>query len=464
MIKTFGQRVTEREEGMLRPIHFTRATTMDQRTGDGRMLHSAGGGTRELPITLQGKWVDGPGHEGAVPIGRIDQIAFHDDGRVEEWGWLIDDENGRTAATYVRTKVMRTSSTDLADVEAEMNIDLEKMALLIDMKKWNIIAHTIVSKPAFNLTESDLDEITASWTPGDEMLECEFDEYVISNWEPPSELAASLATAPVVMPYDDFFIPESDKPHKIIVDADGRVYGHLAEWGKPHRGIIDRLVTAPRPRDGYASFNHPGPLTERGQVGTGPIFLVGGHGKRSLVGLTREEIDDALGGVENAWADVRVTEGRHGPWVSGRVRPGVSEEMIHAARCSHISGHWLGDKLVAIPSVNVPAFEPGLGFSAFASLDANGDVLELVASFRPTERPDPDDVLAEKISEKTADKLWVRLGGGIVTNAQPITFTLPATATGVAEATVTPGPIEDDGTVPLSVDLDLLAVELSLDD
>ena len=45
--------------------------------------------------------------------------------------------------------------------------------------------------------------------------------------------------------------------------------------------------------------------------------------------------------VENAWCDVRVSEGVHGPWVSGRLRPGLSDETIYAVRASHISGHWV---------------------------------------------------------------------------------------------------------------------------
>ena len=42
----------------------------------------------------------------------------------------------------------------------------------------------------------------------------------------------------------------------------------------------------------------------------------------------------------------------------------LSDAQLYAARASHISGHWIGDKLVAITSVNVPGFLPGAGFSA----------------------------------------------------------------------------------------------------
>jgi hypothetical protein len=238
--------------------------------------------------------------------------------------------------------------------------------------------------PAFPNASAELtEELTAALVPSDVELTVDCPWTVEYAPVPQAELVASAATT---VPYDDYFIPESDEPHKIIVDAECRVYGNLAMWGQPHRGFMDRLVTAPRPREAYREFNHPGPLTERGQVGTGPIFLLGGHAKKTLRGLTPEQITEAMGGVENAWADVRVSEGRHGPWVSGRLRPGLTDEQIHAARCSHISGHWIGDQLVAIASVSTPGFLPGAGF-AFA--DEAGDVLELVASMPATAEAQP---------------------------------------------------------------------------
>jgi hypothetical protein len=86
-----------------------------------------------------------------------------------------------------------------------------------------------------------------------------------------------------------------------------------------------------------------------------------------------------------------VIEGRFGPWLSGRVRPGVSDEVLYAARASRISGHWVGDALRAIVSVNVPAFNvPGSGLAdtgTFATFGADGELLEMVASFPPERQP-----------------------------------------------------------------------------
>jgi hypothetical protein len=149
------------------------------------------------------------------------------------------------------------------------------------------------------------------------------------------------------------------------------------------------VSASPLPRDGYASFNKPGVLTDKGIVPTGPIMAYGGHRKAN----GRVELVDAYGGIENAWADVRIIEGKLGPWVSGIVRPGTSPETVYAARASRISGHWLGNKLKAIVSVNAEAYDvPGpdedlvLSAGDHFAFRTVGEELELVASLGA---PDP---------------------------------------------------------------------------
>jgi hypothetical protein len=375
MERSFGTRRKRKPEGMLREVHWPSMGRMDQRTTDGRMLLSDGGGTRHLPQTFFFQFAQSAfGHEGAVPVGRVDQVIFHEDGNIEGWGWLVDTEAGRDAALHIRTKMQRTNSLDLGDVKAKVDLD-DDWNLLIDFVAWNIAGTTGVGKPAFADARMELTpETTAAFFDETGPLEVEHDEWRIGFELKVPELTASAADT---VPWGDFNIPESDVPHKILVDAEGRVFGHLAQWDDPHRSSVDRLRFCPRPTKGYSEFNHPGPLTENGQVGTGPIFLCGGHPQQSMRGKTAAQINQAYGGTENTWADVRVSEGFHGPWVSGRVRPGLDDDKLYAARASHISGHWLGDDLVAIVSVNVPGFRPGAGFAAVE----DGRVVELVASF-----------------------------------------------------------------------------------
>jgi hypothetical protein len=148
------------------------------------------------------------------------------------------------------------------------------------------------------------------------------------------EMVASMST---LAPFDYFHRPESDIPHKIMVDEPDEngwvhVYGHLARWGIPHTGIHGQNVYAPRSRDNYARFCQPSVLTERGLVNTGPITLLGGH----------VSLRDACNDPQYAWADVRVVDGKHGPWVSGVARPHIAHDAAvrYTARASRISGHW----------------------------------------------------------------------------------------------------------------------------
>jgi hypothetical protein len=467
-----------RPEGMLRPVHWPEMALMDSRTSDGRLLVSAGGGVRELPRPFYAQF-DNEGHYGAKLVGSIDAVTLGDDGTIEGWGWILDDENGKDLVRYNKAGALRTNSVDLAETKYDIDWasddpnDPGFWEMLIDFVQWKIGATTAVGMPAFPNARFELpdDELTAALLPSDEPI-------VMSSktgWSIHVDLADTKivtevkADAGATVPYDDFNIPESDQPHKILVDREGRVFGHLAQWDKAHRGLTG-LVTPPRPAHNYTEFNHPGPLTEQGQVGTGPIFLVGGHPK-SVRGLTQEQIAEAYGGIENAWADVRVTAGKFGPWVSGRVRPGLSDEALYAARASHISGHWLGNDLVAIVSVNVPGYMPGAGFS---HQHTDGQ-LELVAGFVPF-RDKPTEETVEVVTTNTTALASIHIDEEMLRNAvsvrmeQPPQFTTAEHDHRVATEIITlSSGVDEDGVevieTTIEVDEELeLEIALLLDD
>ena len=41
-----------------------------------------------------------------------------------------------------------------------------------------------------------------------------------------------------------------------------------------------------------------------------------------------------------AWADVRIVDGQHGPWISGQVRPGLTDDQLATLNASSVSGDW----------------------------------------------------------------------------------------------------------------------------
>lgn len=381
MIQSYGQRRMSKPEGMLREIYYPQLCLTDTPTGDGRVLDSAGQGVRELPLTGFSKFKNSPGHNDAVITHSLDYVEFGDDGIASGWGWILDDDNGQQLVKYKKAGALSGNSVDLADITARYEWNEEDEEITIRFSKWNIAATTNVATPAFKDARFELledDELVASWLAEDQPLVMDLQaSFTIMVAEP--ELTADGSPHPS---WDLFHSTEPDKPHPIFIGEKNEagywpVFGHLALWDSCHDGYAV-CTRPPRPADNYSGFNQPGVLTDRGTVGTGPIFLAGGH-KSAPDG----DYAKAYGGVENAWADVRIVPGKFGPWVSGYVRPGVDELTVIAARASRISGHWLGSRLKAIVSVNSEGFEvPGFSHAGIEfSLDADGVVLELVASY-----------------------------------------------------------------------------------
>jgi hypothetical protein len=97
-----------------------------------------------------------------------------------------------------------------------------------------------------------------------------------------------------------------------------------------------------------------------------------------------------------AFADVRATNGDLGVWISGALRPSITDEQLRVLRASSLSGDWrrIGAALefIAALAVNVPGFPIAREFvtasglhMARASLAAsahvdNGQVMSLTAS------------------------------------------------------------------------------------
>lgn len=399
----YGAFTNETSDDFLVPINFPTLMQMDEWTPDGRRFQSAGGGVRPLPFSIKAQFETYPGHATATVVGVLQEVEFHEDGHVSGKGWLVNTPEGHKAALLARTGALRRNSVDLADVIATIDWksddpdDPGYWELVMDASEWNIGTTTLVDIPAFPTATAGDAEVTASFVPAEgEVLTVEFETSTVVIPEQKPEIVADGA---IIQPFADFHLPEPLELTPITVTPDGCVFFHLAEWGKPHRGMQGYQM-APRPAS-YASFNCSQVLTDRGMVNTGPVFLYGGHPDKPIGSVANASA--AYGGTENAWCDVRVTNGRLGPWACGRVRPGTSEESIYVARASRLSGHWVGEDLAAIVSVNVPAYDvarqpelvaalrfPDSKLSVLedgVSIGENGEVLELVASLR-TDTPE----------------------------------------------------------------------------
>ena len=398
-VVTFGRQPTEKPKHNFAEVHFPELATLDKGTSEGmvsRVLTSEGGNARSVPRTIYFQKVQTGGHDGSVAVGALHEITIDGEtGIMSGKGWLLDSEDGRDAALHIAGQALFHNSVDLAETKVEIiehgdfwDDDFWVEVLFVE---WKVGATTLVGKPAFADAHAVMaEELTASLEAGPLIVQC--DHVVrIQTADDDTEVLASAGGLPS---WDDFHVPEPEQHRPITVTApreDGwiPVTGHLSLWESCHDGIEGRCTRTPRPRDNYASFNKPSVLTDKGQVEAGPIALYGGH-----IPLHKAADDPA-----NAWADVRVIAGKHGPWLSGVVRPGVALDDVktYVARASQISGHWKGDRLKMIVACNAPGFDvPGSGFSF--STNADGEVLELVASYPACSKPEPDpgfDIIPE---------------------------------------------------------------------
>lgn len=387
--RTFGAMPAKKPEGALVAVRFPTLALAGVRTPDGRLLEADAGGTRPLPAPIQMQDKKSYGHDGAVVSGALYEVTYEEDGNISGRGFLIDTPAGQMHALYIKSGAMRGNSVDLADTKVIYEFNPDANEETVKFTGFNIGATTGVTIPAFPTASIELDdEFVASLAGDDVELVADGEWWINVLAADGPDLTASAGT--LVQPHEAFFVPEPDDPTPITIDADGNVFGHLGLWGQCHTGIEGRCVVIPRPQDGYSTFMKPNAvLTDKGSVSTGPIFALGGHAYGA-------DLEQAYGGIENAWADVRVIEGRLGPWISGRVRPGVPDEVVYAARASKISGHWKAGVFRAIVSVNVEGFpvtgEHAAVPSGFAfDLDERGEVLNLVASFPPCAMPADED-------------------------------------------------------------------------
>lgn len=450
----FGRQPTKAPKGTFREIHFPELARLEEGTNEGminRILHAAGGSARSLPRTIYFQKAQTFGHENAVAIAALHEVTFDpDNNTMSGKGWMADVPEAHDAVPFILSKALFHNSIDMAEVKGHIEFveDDDDFHLDLHFDEWKLAATTFVGKPAFaNAHGVFPDEITAAMTSNDPIMVTGVETKIRIVVEPTGDEEV-IASATGLPSWDYFHVPESE-PQKILVgepNADGwiPVFGHPCLWNSCHDGVDTHCLIPPRPTDGYASFNKPGVLTDRGMVETGPIAMYGGH-----VPLSK-----AFDNPANAWCDVRIIPGKHGPWLSGVVRPGTSDEVVYAARASRISGHWKGGRLKAIVSCTAEGYDvPGTSFA----IDEQGHVDELVASFpecfKPVEKLPPPDLRAlhgqtfnfpnMSMTTTNGNDLWK-----LLSDIGTVNITLP-------------GPIED---VDFVVAKGRLMLEIALDD
>ena len=217
---------------------------------------------------------------------------------------------------------------------------------------------------------------------------------------PLEPVTAGLVASSVVYDTADFTMPEPDELTALTVTDDGRVYGHLAQVDSCHIGFADVCVSPPTSATGYAYFHQGEISTTDGPLPVGKLTLGTGHaGMRQAARAAAEHYDN----TGTAVAVVRCTDGLWGPWLSGRILPGIDDDRIDELRRSGVSGDWRSIQrgsnkleLVAVLAVNVPGFPVprtrALAASGMRSLIAAGIPPTRKRHDRPTETKKSIDI------------------------------------------------------------------------
>lgn len=175
-----------------------------------------------------------------------------------------------------------------------------------------------------------------------------------------------------VLPTEWFTDPELTAPTPVTVTPEGRVFGHIAQWGVCHIGLglsvgmDDTCTAAPHSASNYAYYRTGVVTTEEGDIPVGNLTMGIGHANEKVTaGAALAHYDN----VNAVVADVVTGEDEFGIWFSGAMREDLTDDQIRAFKASNLSGDWrrIGGELelVAALAVNVPGFPtPRLSLAA----------------------------------------------------------------------------------------------------
>lgn len=369
-------------------------------TGDGRMIENGALRWDDLPIPLRVAFKDVGGHDGAEVCGRIETVERRDGGDIYATGTFdLGSAVGAEAFRQVSEQMSNGVSIDTDDVtfrimakadmpEADVadsgdEADPEgrvKVAAMSSSDELTVIesarlrAATLVAVPAFATARV----YAAGQAPAKPAETVEPEETVEASATPQSRDSLTAAAIPTAPPEAWFKDPQLTGPTALVVEDDGRVYGHIAAWGTCHIGQIGKCVEPPTSPSNYAYFRTGALRTAEGtSVAVGHLTMGTGHaGPRDSANAAAEHYDN----TGTVFADVAAGEDAYGIWVAGSLRPGITAEQVRVARSAPISGDWRTIRgaleLVGALAVNVPGFP----VPRPQGLLASGEVKSLQAS------------------------------------------------------------------------------------
>lgn len=379
-----------------------------EQTGDGRLIEVGALRWDELPIPLRVAFKDVGGHDGAEVCGRIEAVERRDSGDIYATGTFdLGSAVGTEAYRQVSEKMSNGVSIDTDDVTFRImaKADLTaaddgtddspeadeegrvKVASMSSSDEVTVIesarlrAATLVAVPAFaSARVYAAGQVPAPAEPPEsgENADSDADFARSEDADPLNRDALIAAAIPTAPPESWFKDPGLTSPTALVIEDDGRVYGHIAAWGTCHIGQIGKCVEPPTSPSNYAYFRTGALQTAEGtSVAVGHLTMDTGHAG------PRDSATQAAAHYDNTgyvFADVAAGEDAYGIWVAGSLRPGIPAERVRIARSAPISGDWRTIRgsleLVGALAVNVPGFP----VPRPRGLLASGEVKSLLAS------------------------------------------------------------------------------------
>lgn len=375
-------------------------------TGDGRLIEDGALRWDDLPIPLRVAFKDVGGHDGAEVCGRIETVERREGGDIYATGTFdLGSAVGAEAFRQVSEQMSNGVSIDTDDVafrvmEREdanvpgassddapdeggrvqvMQVAADDSVMVIESAR--LRAATLVAVPAFataRVYAAGQAPSTSETSELDENVDSEAKMARSADADPLSRDSLTAAAIPTAPPEAWFKDPALTGPAALVVEDDGRVYGHIAAWGTCHIGQVGKCVEPPTSPSNYAYFRTGALRTAEGtSVAVGHLTMGTGHaGPRDSANAAAEHYDN----TGTVFADVAAGEDAYGIWVAGSLRPGITPEQVRVARSAPISGDWRTIRgsleLVGALAVNVPGFP----VPRPQGLLASGEVKSLQAS------------------------------------------------------------------------------------
>lgn len=357
----------------------------------------------------------GFGHTGAEDAGFAVEVWQQEDGSINARGRLFDNEAGREVRQRLLGGRKFATSIDGGDADIEFVCTEEDPEWgCVDgvavFSRLEVVGVTAVSIPAIADAGIVLED-PATGEPAQPAEPAAAQTASATTYVAP----APAPSFPVRPPAAWFRIAEPDlgEPFDLgelveqpvdggtswamplTIGDDGLVFGHLAVWGQCHVGYPGACVTPPDSPTGYAHFHIGETIVDDGaRIATGNLTVGCDH---AALRLLAPEARDHYANQGLAWARVRVTSGKFGPWVSGAVLPTITPAQLEVIRSGALSGDWrnIGGALelvaaLTVPSPGFPIARQSITAAALPTYIAprigyrqvNGDTVALVAAGR----------------------------------------------------------------------------------